>query len=130
MSAPDAGELLELMDRNMVAVYAADTRATPGGEVVEERGLTMCRTPHGLIGTNMAIVTGPIRAAAVRDLTRAMYAPTESPFSVWTREHADAALEAELREIGFLEVNREPAMVFVPGAAEPGAPPPEIAIRA
>src|SRR5262245_17058327 len=53
----DATELLTLMDRNLVAVYATDTRATPGGEVVETESLVLCRTPHGTVSTNMAIVT-------------------------------------------------------------------------
>src|SRR5438093_8639405 len=96
VSLPERVELLALMDANMVAVYAADTRATPGGAVAETPGLVMCRTPHGTVATNMAIVTGRIDAPTIRARTLAFYGPTGSPFSVWTREHADAGLEGEL----------------------------------
>src|SRR5262245_37809235 len=101
MSPPEGEELLSLMDRNMVACYRADTSATPGGEVVEIPGLALFRTPLGRISTNMAIVTGPIDASEICAQTAAMYRPTESPFSLWTREHADAALEPALRACGF-----------------------------
>src|SRR5207247_758593 len=57
VSLPERAELLALMDANMVAVYAADTRATPGGAVAETPGLVMCRTPHGTVATNLAILS-------------------------------------------------------------------------
>src|SRR6266850_7275621 len=129
MSPPEGTELLTLMDLNMVACYRADTRATPGGEVVDVPGLTMFRTPLGRLSTNMAIVTGDIDARAIRELTAAMYRPNESPFSVWTREHADTALEPALHELGFHQIHREPGMVFVPGAGPAIAPPPAVTIR-
>jgi ribosomal protein S18 acetylase RimI-like enzyme len=130
MSSPDGAELLALMDLNMVACYRADTSATPGGEVVEAPGLVMFRTPLGRISTNMAIVTGAIEAPAIRALTAEMYRPTDSPFSVWTREHADSALEPALHELGFHQIHREPGMVFVPGAGPAVPPPPGVTIRA
>lgn len=117
MSAPeplDAEEVLALMDRNMVAVYAADTRATPGGVVVETNSLVLCRTPHGTVSTNMAIVTGPIEADAISRLTAEVYGRRGVPFALWTREHADAALEPGLERCGFHQIHREPGMVFVP----------------
>jgi len=129
MPLPHGDELLTLMDLNMVAMYDADTRATPGGEVAEAPGLVMCRTPRGTVASNMAIVTGPIDARTVRELTDHLYRRAESPFSVWTREHADARLEAGLRELGFHQIHREPGMTFTPGAARPGRTPSEIMIR-
>jgi len=129
VSLPERAELLALMDANMVAVYAADTRATPGGAVAETPGLVMCRTPHGTVATNMAIVTGRIDAPTIRARTRAFYGPTGSPFSVWTREHADRGLEAELGALGFHPIHREPGMTFLPGAGRPAPPPPEVTIR-
>jgi hypothetical protein len=129
MSLPESAELLALMDLNMVACYRADTDATPGGAVVDAPGLVMFRTPLGRISTNMAIVTGAIAAPAIRELTAEMYGPTESPFSVWTREHADGSLEPALRELGFHEIHREPGMVFVPGAGPSIPPPPGVSIR-
>src|SRR5947199_5811739 len=129
VSPPERSELLALMDANMVAVYAADTRATPGGAVAETAGLVMCRTPHGTVATNMAIVTGRIDAPAIRSRTLAFYGPIGSPFSVWTREHADAGLEAELGALGFHPIHREPAMTFLPCPGRPAPPPPEVTIR-
>src|SRR5438552_11947262 len=129
VSPPERVELLALMDANMVAVYAADTRATPGGGVAETPGLVMCRTPHGTVATNMAIVTGRIDAPTIRSRTLAFYGPTGSPFSVWTREHADAALEGELGTLGFHPIHREPGMAFLPGAGRPAPPPPGATIR-
>src|SRR2546425_8806068 len=129
VSPPERTELLALMDANMVAVYAADTRATPGGAVVETPGLVMCRTPHGTVATNMAIVTGPLDAPTVRARTLAFYGPSGSLFSVWTREHADAGLEGELGTLGFHPIHREPGMAFLPGAGRPAPPPPRATIR-
>src|SRR5207237_8539817 len=94
--ALDADELLRLMDRNLVAVYTADTRATPGGEVLESDALVLCRTPHGTVSTNMAIVTGPLAADTVHRLTNEAYGRHDAAFAVWTREHADAALQPGL----------------------------------
>lgn len=129
MPPPERAELLALMDANTAAVYATDTRATPGGTVVEAPGLVMCRTPLGTLGTNMAIVTGPIAAETVRARSLAFYRATDSPFSVWTREHADAELEVELGALGFHPVHREPGMALLPDAGRPVAPPREITIR-
>ena len=129
MFPPERAEVLALMDLNMVASYRADTRATPGGEVVEVPGLVMFRTPLGRVTTNMAIVTGDIEAGSIRALTAEMYHPTDSPFSVWTREHADTALEPALNRLGFHQIHREPGMVFLPGAGPSVPPPPGVTIR-
>src|SRR5207247_2146474 len=99
------------------------------GAVAETPGFVMCRTPHGTVATNMAIVTGRIDAPTIRARTRAFYGPTGSPFSVWTREHADRGLEAELGALGFHPIHREPGMTFLPGAGRPAPPPPEATIR-
>jgi hypothetical protein len=130
VTGPEGTELLTLMDRNLVAVYATDTRATPGGAVIEADGLVMCRTPHGTVATNMAIVTGPIDAARVRTLTAEAYERDGRPFAVWTREHADAALDEDLRRLGFHQIHREPGMVYLQDGAALPPPPPEITIRA
>jgi GNAT superfamily N-acetyltransferase len=116
------------MDRHMVAMYGTDTRATPGGMVVETSGLVMCRTPRGTIGTNMAIVTGPIDAERLRADTDRVFRRHGGPFSIWTREHRDTALEDDLRAAGFVQIHREPAMVLLPDAAPADAPPP-VAVR-
>jgi len=120
--ALDADELLRLMDRNMVAVYAADTRATPGGEVLETDALVLCRTPHGTVSTNMAIVTGPVDADTVHRLTDEFYGRHDAAFAVWTREHADVALEPALERRGFHRIHREPGMIFLPDDGTRDAP--------
>jgi acetyltransferase (GNAT) family protein len=125
--SPERAELLALMDANMVAVYVADTRATPGGAAEETAGLALCRTPHGTVSTNMAIVTGPLDVRAIRDRTAAFY--DERPFSVWTREHADAELERELAAAGYAHFHREPGMVWFPGAGPAVPPPPGVTIE-
>jgi hypothetical protein len=129
MALPERAALLALMDRNMVAMYCADTRATPGGEVTELAGLVLCSTPRGTVVSNMAIVTGPVDVPAVREATGRVFRGPGRPFSVWTRAHADACLERELRQAGFTAFHEEPAMVLAPRKAEPRAAPPEIAIR-
>jgi GNAT superfamily N-acetyltransferase len=121
--------MLALMDRHMVAMYGADTRTTPGGTVVEAPGLVMCRTPRGTIGTNMAIVTGPIDPERLRVETDRVFRRHDRPFSIWTREHRDAALEERLRGAGFIEIHREPAMVLLPAAAPAAASAPAVAVR-
>jgi hypothetical protein len=125
----ERGRLLDLMDRNMVAMYAVDTRATPGGVVVERPGLVACRTPRGTVGSNMTIVAGPTTVEDIRALTETLYEGGTYPFSVWTRTHADAGLEAALRAAGWIEVYLEPGMAFVPGAADPAPVPRGVEVR-
>lgn len=129
MPALGGAELLALMDANLIGCVTADTRTTPGGVVVERDGLVCCRTPRGSLGTNVAIVTGPTTARAVRAAVRAVFGDTRRPFSVWTREHADADLAADLRAARFQEIHREPGMALLPEAACPVPPPPEVVVR-
>ncbi len=129
MPLPPAAEVLALTDLNMVAMYSADTRATPGGEVSQADGLVMCVTPQGTVVTNMAIVTGPVTGKVVRDATARMYHPRGVPYSVWTRAHADERLEAELTDLGFTRFHEEPGMVLGPEDGAPVTPPDGLAIR-
>jgi hypothetical protein len=129
MPLPPSAELLEQMDRNMVTMYCADTRATPGGEVTERPGLVLCGTPRGTAVNNMALVVGRIGGLAVRELTAQVYGAIGRPFSVWTRAHADAELEAELADAGFHELIALPGMVYADGDGEPIATPPDIVVR-
>jgi hypothetical protein len=106
----DAAELVARMDANLVAMWRADVATTPGGVVVERDGLVLVRTPHGTLSTNFAVVTGPTSVRAVTAATAEVFAGSERPISVWTREHADAALQAELDRAGFHDIHREPGM--------------------
>jgi GNAT superfamily N-acetyltransferase len=120
--------LVEVMDRNMRAMYAAMARATPGGRAVERDGLCLCGTPTGNVASNMAIVTGPVRAETIRRETERFFRREGLPFSLWTRAHADAALVAELESAGFVALDRQPGMVFRAGSALP-EPPPSLDLR-
>jgi GNAT superfamily N-acetyltransferase len=129
MTAPADEELLRLMDLNMQAMYRHDTVATPGGEVVEAAGLVLCRTPRGHLVSNMTMVTAPVDVATVRALTASFYRGTGCLFSVWTRAHADAALEAALERDGFHRVVSLPGMALRPGDERPPRLPAGIRIR-
>jgi len=122
--------MLALMDMNMREMYREDARATPGGWIVERAGLLMLGSPLGTVTTNMAIVVGRPDAATVRRETDRTFRRAGLPFSVWTRAHADAALEAALPQAGFTHIAGAPGMVLLPGDGEPMPPPPGITIRA
>ena len=113
--------LLALMDLNMFEMYRAITRATPGGVVHDAVGLVLCGHPAGTVLTNMAMVAGAIDVPSLAALTEATFTARGWPFSVWTREHADAALEDALRRAGYTEITCTPGMALLPGAAT--APP-------
>lgn len=125
----ERAELLALMDLNMREMYREDARVTAGGFVVERDGLVMCATPHGTPFTNMVMVAEPVRAAVVRDVARAVFEPAGLPWSVWTRAHADAAVDADLRAAGFRELMDVPGMVFAPQAGAPAPCPPDLDVR-
>lgn len=112
-------ELLALVDANMAAMYATDTRATPGGEVVERPGLRCCRTPRGTAMTNLVITTARVDAATLARETDRVYRRAGHPFSVWLRAHADEALAAAAPSRGFRELTAVPAMILAPRDAVP-----------
>jgi GNAT superfamily N-acetyltransferase len=122
-------EMLTLMDLNMREMYREDARATPGGRIVERGGLLMVGSPLGTVTTNMAIVTGDTDAATVRRETDRVFRAPGLPFSVWTRAHADAALEAALPAAGFTHIADAPGMALLPGDDTPEPTPPDVAIR-
>jgi hypothetical protein len=125
----DRAALLALMDLNWMEMVREIARTTPGGWVVERAGLVLCGTPRGTIVTNQALVTGPVSPAVVRAETDALFRPAGVPFCIVTRDHADAALQAELRDAGFAEFMNTPAMAFFAGDALPPAPPPDVDVR-
>src|SRR5438093_8947812 len=127
----ERAELLTLMDLNWMEMVREIARFTPGGWVVESEGLVMCGSPRGTMVANMAIVAGRVAAATVRAQTERCFRGTGVPFSVMTRDHADAALQGELSQKGFREVDllTTPAMAFFAGAGAPPPLPQGIAIR-
>jgi GNAT superfamily N-acetyltransferase len=126
----DQIEILALMDLNMREMYREDARATPGGWILEREGLLMVGAPLGTVTTNMTIVVGNPDAATVRRETDRVYRRAGLPFSVWTRAHADGALEATLPSVGFTHIAGAPGMAFLPSDGAPSAAPPELTIRA
>ncbi len=125
----ERAELLGLMDRHMVAMYAADACATPGGEVSERSGLVCCRTPRGTAITNLVMPTGAVEVATLRAETARVYGRVGAPFSVWTRAHADGALAAALAPAGFHELTAVPGMVLDAAAEVRVTPPAGVTIR-
>jgi len=128
-SVVTSDELLALMDLNMREMYREDARATPGGWIQERAGLLMVGSPLGTVTTNMAIVVGTPDAETVRRETDRTYRDAGLPFSVWTRAHADTALEAALPSVGFTHIAGAPGMAFLPGDGTPAPAPPELTIR-
>src|SRR5262245_24569979 len=130
MSLPPRDELLALMDANWRAMCRGCALATPGGWVVERPGLVLCGSPSGCMTTNMAIVCGPVSPTAVREETVCHFRDAGLPFTVWTRAHADEALEPALADEGFVEVHREPGMALARDGGRAAPPPSGLAIRA
>ena len=125
----ERGELLALMDLNMQEMYREITRATPGGWVVERSGLVMCGSPQGTVITNMAMVARRIDAGTVRGETDRAFRRAALPFSIWTRAHADAELEAALATSGFRELMSTPGMSLFPDDCNPEPAPRDVVIR-
>jgi acetyltransferase (GNAT) family protein len=127
----ERAELLALMDLNWMEMVREISRFTPGGWVVESEGLVMCGSPRGTIVANMAMIAGRVAAATVRAETERCFRGTGLPFSVMTRDHADAGLQLELAQQGYREVEllTTPAMAFVAGDGTPPPLPAGIDIR-
>jgi hypothetical protein len=122
-------EILTLMDLNMREMYREDARHTPGGWLAERDGVLTLGSPLGTVTTNMAIVTGRPDAGTVRRETDRAFRTAGLPFSVWTRAHVDAALEAALPAAGFTLITSAPGMVLLPDDANPPPVPPGVAVR-
>ena len=113
----------------MQEMYREMVRWTPGGFVVERRDLVMVGAPHGTVVTNMAIVAGPVDVEIVREETERAYGRSGLPFSVHTRAHVDAELEAMLATSGYHQIASTPGMVYRAGDGEPIEAPPELDVR-
>lgn len=113
----DAVERLARIDLNMLEMYREDARVMPGGFVAERAGLVMVGSPVGTHFTNMVMPVRTVDASTVHAEAAATFGTL--PWSVWTRAHADDALEAELTARGFLELVTVPAMVLEPADVAP-----------
>jgi ketosteroid isomerase-like protein len=121
-------ELLRLMDLNMWEMFREIIRVGRGGELVEAPGFTMAASPHGAFFHNMVLVRDEVDASRLLDAVRDFYVRRGRPFSIWTRPHADAGLEAALHERGFMPAVAMPAMALL---GDPGTrcEPPGLKIR-
>jgi hypothetical protein len=78
----------------------------------------------------MVIVRGRTDAVSILRETERLYRVGGHPFSVWTRDHADAALEDDLRRHGFFEVHLEPGMILAAAAFRPRPLPQDLTVHA
>jgi ketosteroid isomerase-like protein len=112
--------LLHRMDLNMWEMFREGSRLSPGTDVLDMRGLTVIRSPRGSFFHNSVMVREPVALADVLALVRETHGARGLPFSIWTRAHADAALEAELAAAGFRPEVVMPAMALL---GDPGTVP-------
>jgi len=121
-------ELLRRMDLNMWEMFRDTVRMARGGELYETPQLTLAFSPHGTTFHNMVMVRDAVRAETLYAAIRDFHTRRGAPFSVWTRAHADADIEAALRARGFAEFTSMPGMALL---ADPGTrcEPPGLDIR-
>lgn len=125
----EAHDRVARADANMVEMYRIDARATAGGFVVERAGLVMCGAPSNTPISNMVIVTRAVALATVEAESRTVFGTRGMPFTAWTREHADGALEGALLAAGWTLLTRVPGMAFHDGDGPPVRPPAGVVVR-
>jgi hypothetical protein len=117
MPPDDRAALLRVMDLSMWTMFTDAMRLAPGSELYETAAFTLHANPDGTAFHNMVLPRGPQDAEALLAAVRDFHGRRRLPFSVWTRAHADEALEAALRGCGLVELFRMPAMALL---ADPG----------
>jgi GNAT superfamily N-acetyltransferase len=109
--APDD---LVAMDRNAAGMLTTAMHAVEGGWVGQEGGIVVCGAPFGIATTNVAMVLGATTVGEITAVTRREFVAREVPYSVWTRDHADADLSAALEAAGWSRALAAPAMICRP----------------
>jgi ketosteroid isomerase-like protein len=120
---PDERALLRAMDLNMWEMFRELIRLARGGEVRETAAFTMAAHPEGTPFHNLVLVHEPIDADALLAEVRAFHGRRNLAFSIWTRAHADQALDAGLRRRGLQELVSMPAMALLGDPGTRVAPP-------
>lgn len=122
------GDLLRRMDLNMWEMFREIVRLGRGSELYETPQVTMAASPRGTPFHNMVMVRDAVDVDVLFDAIREFYVRRGRVFSVWTRAHADAALEDVLRARGFTEFTAMPGMALL---RDPGTrcEPPGLKIR-
>jgi len=120
--------LLRQMDLNLWEMFRDGARVGRGSELFETSQMWMAYCPRGTVFHNMVMVREDIDADVVLAATGEVYGGRRAPFSIWIRDHADTALEAQLRERGFSDFTSMPGMALL---GDPGTvcAPPDLEIR-
>jgi ketosteroid isomerase-like protein/ribosomal protein S18 acetylase RimI-like enzyme len=105
--------LLRAMDLNMSEMFRETTRLGRGSELLETPQFWMAFNPRGTHLHNMVMIRDAVDADVLFAAVREFYVRRDRVFSIWTRAHADAALETDLRERGFSEFTSMPGMVLL-----------------
>jgi ketosteroid isomerase-like protein len=109
----DRTRLVRLMDLNMWEMFRDIIRIGRGGELVERPGFTMARSPNANFFHNMVFVRDALDVDELIAAVTAWYGPGATPFSIWTRPHADEAVEAALQARGYMQILSLPAMALL-----------------
>jgi uncharacterized protein len=109
----EEADLLRAMDLNTWEMMRDMARTSRGSELREADGLTLAAVPRGNAFHNMILVHDAVDADTVVAAAAAFHGARGLPFSVWTRAHADAALDTALRARGFTEWFAMPAMALL-----------------
>jgi ketosteroid isomerase-like protein len=112
--------LLHRMDLNMWEMFREGSRLSRGTDVLDMQGLTLIRSPRGSFFHNSVMVRESVVLRDVLTLVRETHVARGLPFSIWTRAHADAPLEAALAAAGFRTEIVMPAMALL---GDPGTVP-------
>lgn len=105
--------LLRAMDLNMWEMFREITRLGRGSELLETPQCWMAFAPRGMPFHNMVMIRDAVDVDALLAAARDFYVRRGRVFSIWTRAHADAAVDATLRERGFTEFTSMPGMVLL-----------------
>jgi uncharacterized protein len=105
--------LLRRMDLNMWEMFREIIRLGRGSELLDTPQFYMAFTPTGTPFHNMVMVRDAVDADTLFGAIQEFYVRRRRRFSIWTRAHADAALEGELRARGFTEFTTMPGMVLL-----------------
>ena len=125
---PTRDDLLRAMDFNCWEMFRENARLGRGGELLETAAYYMAYAPRGTFFHNMVMLRDAVDLDQLAGSVKRFYLDRGSAFSIWTRAHADAAMEAALRARGFDLFTTMPGMALL---GDPGTrcEPPGLEIR-
>lgn len=100
------------MDENFVASYREHTRHVAGGEVIERGGVTLLHVPEGEMLHNAILLLGSVTLAELLAAAELHPKSREGRFCIFTRAHADRALEEGLEAAGYFALVETPGMAL------------------